>query len=257
METSNMKKTVLATVPQKARIFGIYVSMLYELLEKLSFDKAQALLSDVGEKEVKKRLMADFEIQVGPWATQKENLERFWKTVFNYQINWDDFVLPEYSKRYSHLNIMPAGFTAEQIYAGIVHCTAFAFKKRSKYIMIDAELKDAKAIQSRPAGSYAWADGGTDEPDAEYLGKSYDDAIDKGLIFMGPVEYILSCALCEFLTGKVYDVKGVATHLSVLDSGGDAMCGGWDDDDGSRLGWYNRDGRNSDGGPRVVVFSTT
>jgi len=192
-----------------------------------------------------------------PWSTQKANVERFWKVLFpEYIINWSDYVLPEYSDRYPHLNIVPAGFTAEQIYAGIKNCTKFTFKKRTNYMDdIDKALREAKAVQSRPTGNYAWADGGTDEPDAEHLNKSYDDSINASLIFMGPVEYLLSCALYEFLTGKVYDIKG-ATRLSVLGSGGGAISGGWRSDDGSRLGWLIRDDRNGACGPRVVVFTS-
>ncbi|MBP6925936.1 MAG: hypothetical protein KBC22_02685 [Candidatus Pacebacteria bacterium] len=253
----DMKKTgVLATAAQKARIFAIFVAMLYELLERLTFDTAQALLTKEGEKEVKKRFMEHLNIEIDPWSTQKANLERFWLTVFNYQINWSDYVLPEYSDRYSHLNIRPTGFTAEQIYAGIKNCTKFTFKKRTKYMdNIDKALREAKAVQSRPTGNYAWADGGTAEPDQEHLNKSYDDSINANLIFMGPVEYLLSCALYEFLTGKVYDIKG-ATRLSVLDSGGYALFGGWYGGDGSYLVWSDRGFRFDAFGPRVVVFTS-
>jgi hypothetical protein len=207
---------------------------------------------------IKKEKIMETHASFDHWAKQKADLERFWKVLFpEYKINWNDFILPEYSERYSHLNIVLAGFTAEEIYAAIKNCKAFKFKKRSKYMgNIDKALKDAKAVQSRPAGNYAFADGGTDEPDQEHLNKSYDDSINAGLMFMGPIEYLLSCAFKEFLTGKPYDVKGV-TRLSVLDSGGNAMCGSWYDGYGSRLGWDNRDDRNPDYGPRVVVFSTT
>jgi hypothetical protein len=253
----SMKQTgILASAMQKAQIMGVYVSMLMELFESLRVSKAKYLLSDLGKKKLKSDLAGYFEIQIDPWATQKANLERFWLTVFNYQINWDDFVLPEYSDRYPHLNIIPTGFTAEQIFAGITQCTKFTFKKRTKYYSdIDKALRDAKAIQSRPTGNYAFADGGTDEPDQEHLNKSYDESINAGLMFMGPVEYLLSCAFKEFMTGKPYDVKGV-TRLSVLDSDGDAMRGFWHDDCGSYLGWRDRDHRYPDCGPRVVVFTT-
>lgn len=252
----NMKQTgILASAMQKAQIIGVYASMLMELFESLTASKAQYLLSDLGKKKLKSDLRGYFDIEIDPWATQKANLERFWKVLFpEYTINWDDFVLPEYSDRYPHLNIMPAGFTAEQIYAGITTCTKFSFKQRTKYYDdIDKALRDAKFVQSRPIGNYAWADGGTDEPDQEHLNKSYDDSINAGLIFMGPIEYILSCAFKEFLTGKVYDVKG-ATRLSVLDSGGYAMGGGWSSGADSCLDWNDRDYRYSDSGPRVVVF---
>lgn len=193
-------------------------------------------------------------IKHDPWVMQKYRLEKFWLTVFEHQINWNDYVLPEYSDRYPHLNIMPAGFTAEQIFASIRGCYRFVFKKRTKYYNnIDQALRDAKAVQYRPTGNYAWADGGTSEPDAEHLGKSYDDSINAGFIFMGPVEYLLSCALYEFTTRGIYDIKG-ATRLSVLDSRGYAMLGCLGSDDSSSLGWDGRDSRNVSGGSRVVVF---
>lgn len=190
-----------------------------------------------------------------PWSTQKANVERFWKVLFpEYIINWSDYVLPEYSDRYSHLNIMPAGFTGEQIYAAIQNCKVFKFKGRSKCMNnIDQALRRAKFVEPRPTGNYSWADGGTAGPDQEHLNKSYVDSINAGLIFMGPVEYLLSCALYEFLTGNVYDIKGV-TRLSVRDSNGHAVSGCWRGGDSSDLGWGYCDSRRSGGGPRVIVL---
>ena len=253
----DMKKTVLATVAQKARIFAMYVAVMYELLEKITFDKAQALLSNVGEKEVKKRLMADFDIPIDPWATEKARLENFWLTIYGYQINWDDIALPKWTPELSRLEIDPVqDFTAEQLYDSIVNCEEYPFEKRSKYMDdIDKALDEAKVVQSRPAGNYAFAHVGGAEPDQKHLGKSYDDTISSELIFMGPREYLIACARNEFETGNVYDIKCI-TRLSVLGSGGYAMYGCWGVSFGSRLRRSYREFRNPDGGPRVVVFSS-
>jgi|GEM_PF-2353039 len=206
-------------------------------------------------QESKKGYEGKSEISSDPWKIQKAQLEKFWLTVFSYTINWNDFKLPEYSDRYPHLNIVPAEFTAEQIYDGIAECTTFKFKKRKKYIDdIDKALRKARLVQSRPTGNYAFADGGTAEPDTEHLNKSYNDSIKAGLIFMGPVEYLLSCAHFEFVTGEVYDFKG-ATRLSVLCSVRRAMCSFWDSDHSSYLDWCYL-GYQPGWGPRVVVFST-
>jgi len=203
-------------------------------------------------EEISKR--ADSE---DPWASEKTRLEKFWLTVYGYTINWNDFILPEWTPERPRLEIDPKdAFTAEQLYNGIVGCKVFPFKKRSKYVgNLDEALANARTVQPRPKGNYAFAHAGGDEPDSAHLGKSYDDAISAGLIFMGPREYLIACARNEFENGKVYDIKGI-TKLSVLDSGGLMMCGRWYGGDGSRLVWGSRDYRHSDRGPRVVVFTS-
>ena len=259
METMRQTKTP-ASRSQKKQFMTVLIEAGYDLLEDASHERLQYLLSQVGKTQLRVDIRKILNIKIDPWAIQKANLERFWKALFpEYVIDWENNFanLPEYSDRYPHLNIMPAGFTAEQIFAAIKNCKAYKFKKRNKYYDdIDKALREAKAVQSRPTGNYAFADGGTDEPDQEHLNKSYDDSVNTEIIFMGPIEYLLSCALYEFLTGKVYDVKGL-TRLSVLDSGGGAMDGRWYSVDGSYLGWYYRDSRDAGKGPRVVVFYTT
>lgn len=197
------------------------------------------------------------------WVEEKVWLEKFWKTVFNYTINWENFILPQKTLELPHLNILPAGFTGEQVYLGITTCktdngSKLRFKKRSKfYSDIDQAIKNAEAVQahSNQNGNYAWADTGSPEPDTKHRNKSYDMAISEGFPFLGPVEYLLSCAEFEFRTGNVYDVKGLA-RLSVLDSDGMTMNGFWLVPQGSYLGSSSRVFEYPDGGPREAVFGS-
>lgn len=246
-----------ASAKQIVQLLQLFIKLIYELINAFTFSQAQEILTQKdAEKKLRKKISMSFNVDIEePWAEEKTFLEKFWKVVFNYTINWDDFVLPAKTVEFPHLNIMPDGFTAEQIYSGIVNCKDFTFKKRSKYYEdIDKAIKNAKEVQVHGTGNYAWADRGTAEPDACHLGKSYDDAIAAKFPFLGPVEYLLSCAEFEFRTGKVYDVKGV-TYLSVLDADGDAMDGFWDDGLGSNLSYSNRGGQHAAFGPREAVYS--
>jgi hypothetical protein len=257
-QQSTKKTDLPASKKQKIQLIALFMRIIYDLIEALLYGQAQLILSQKdAEKVLRKKVNTLFEVDIADeWAEEKAWLENFWKTVFNYTINWNDFTLPAKTAEFPHLNIMPTGFTAEQIYSGIMNCKNFAFKKRSKYYSdIDEAIKNAKAVQVHATGNYAWADRGTAEPDACHLGKSYDDAIEAKILFLGPIEYLLSCAEFELRTGKVYDVKGL-TRLSVLDADGNAMYGSWSGGFGSRLSNGIRDDRSADHGPREAVFAS-
>jgi hypothetical protein len=256
---STKKTGIPASKEQRLQLMTMFMRIIYYLVERMLESTAQKLLSIDGERKLRKRVEQLLEIDSNDvWAEEKARLEVFWRVIFGYIINWNDFVLPEKKDGFHHLNILPAGYTYEFLHKGITMFESiyFVFKKRTKYYDdVDNAIKNAKAVQPRPDGNYAWADAGGDEPDTKHLGKSYDDAINAQFPFLGPVEYLLSCALFEFTTGRVYDVKGL-TRLSVLDSDGSAMCADWNDDDGSYLSSSFRDGQYSTDGPREAVLTS-
>lgn len=255
------KTTVLASKKLKKQAHKLLSGIMYDFIETASGNQLQQIVTKDGEKKVRQNAFKVWNVDItDEWADEKISLEKFWKTVFQYTINWEDFELPIKTTEFPHLNIRPAGFTAEQMYSSIVNSKkddgkTSRFTKRSKYYSnIDDAIKNAKAVQPRPNGNYAWADRGSDEPDTCHLGKSYDDAITAKITFEGPVEYMLSGAEFEFRTGKVYDIKGI-TYLSVLDSDGRAM-GGYRNYDGDvYLGSSSRTHQYPGYGPREAVLA--
>ena len=110
-------------------------------------------------------------------------------------------------------------------------------------------------IQQRPSGLYVFAHKGEDEPDAEHLGKSYDDAVAAKVVFANAKEYLLMTGFHKFTKGYFMDKKGW-TRTASLWSDGCLVGGGWrGDDSGLWLGSGGRDYRRSDSGPRELFLT--
>lgn len=195
---------------------------------------------------------------VDPWSEQKNELQQFWSKVFKYTIDWNDFVLPPYSDRYSQLNIRPEFFSGEHIYNGITRCKVISFYQRNIILFgekIDRTLEKAEAVQSRPKGNYAWANGDTAESDIEYWGQSYDNAINSKLTFMDPVEYILSSAHYEFSTGNTYDPNSLTCLSVLLSDKVSLVAGSLGVANSLYLSFQDRSLQHKKSGPRVVVLA--
>lgn len=158
------------------------------------------------------------------WAAEKIQLEKFWSEIFNYTINWEDYILPPKTEAFPHLNIRPASFSVQELFDGINNAKNNEGKSRLKPRVIPCMMGiqgSAEKLMSivtfqehlNVNGNYAWADRGTQEPDECHQGKSYDDAMAAGIQFLGQVEYWLSSAQYEFVTGNLYDAIG-NTYLS-------------------------------------------
>lgn len=150
-----------------------------------------------------------------PWEEEKIYVERFYKKVFSFNINWKDFVLPKKKEKFSHLNVLPAECQdADCILSAINTCKSFDFRLRN-YHDLNMLIATHSVRQIRPKGNYAWADTGQHAPDECHLGKSYNAATSEKFTFMDELEYIISSAEFEFRTGSIYDEKTI-TRLSVL-----------------------------------------
>lgn len=111
-----------------------------------------------------------------------------------------------------------------------------------------------KVEQKRPQGLYVFAHAGGDDPDAQHLGKSYDDAVEVNMTFMNPKEYLLATGFHRWLKKYFMDLKG-ATRTSSLWSDGGLVGGYWLPSNGG-LGLYggDRDDRDSGSGPRELFL---
>ncbi len=188
-----------------------------------------------------------------PWKQEKLQLEKYYKTVFDYTIDWKKFKLPEKTDRLQHLVIKPKEMTANHIFYGITACKSFIFKKRIKIIEDIDKALTLFTCQPRPSDDYAWADEGGQRPDVIHRGKSYEQAIKEGFPFMGPVEYMLSNAEYEFRNKRTYDERSL-TRLSVANPLGHGMVMFWLQNRGLFMSSVTSVGSNPISGPREIIL---
>lgn len=249
----------LATGPQCATLASMVAVELTKKFEgKLSFPQAQIAITDKEQFDVKslteKFANEIFSIPIDPWFEEKRKISHFYKTCFSdnkwKNPNWEQVGFPsiegkENLKRpefiFSQMTVDEA-FEAYALYFGKDRVW-----KEWTYKLIEV----IKTVQPRPKQNYVMLHVGLNIPDL--LNESYDDGISKNIIFMTPVEGIISAFRYRFETGKMYDVKRV-THLSALDQGHYAMCMYKSDDGEFNIGSLDRDYHNPDNGLRQVSF---
>jgi hypothetical protein len=190
---------------------------------------------------------------IDPWAQEKAQLEKFWETVFHYEIDWNKFILPEKTERFPHLNILPKEYLPALVYHNINACKSFTFTKRRKGEPIDEVVANAKYLQARPSLDYAWADEGGQTPDAATLGKPYPVFMANGDNFMNLTEYMLSNAEYEFRTSRTYDEEGM-TILSMISKYGDAILMGRPNIEWVHMAFMNLDESSRLYGPRKILL---
>ncbi|OIO29126.1 hypothetical protein COX93_00580 [Candidatus Nomurabacteria bacterium CG_4_10_14_0_2_um_filter_30_12] len=182
----------------------------------------------------------------------KELLTKFFLEVFNFRINLSKAVFPE-KEGFSVYMLVPPQFRGKEDMVIETGAKKFGVDFY-KYQNPIASNIDRVLEQKRPNGLYVFAHRGGDEPDAEHLGKSYDDAMSVQMIFANPLEYLLLTLFHKWLNGKFMDVKGW-TRTSSLWSGGVLVNGCWRSSDGKlRLGSGDHDNRGSGGGPRQLIL---
>jgi hypothetical protein len=203
-------------------------------------------------REISKRITSEvLAIPIDPWADQKKKIERFYKSVFNFTIDWSTMTLPEYDEKRPRLEYVNTEFNCKR------YINAYKKKFGDNSVAGNSYSQDPDSAiheqQDRPKGNYCFAWEGSIEPDAEHLNKGYDDFYNDGNKYMIPKEGIIAAFRERFETGNMLDVKGL-TRFHALDSDGNAlyMCrfalGQFD------VGYGNRDGRDSDRGPRQISF---
>lgn len=182
----------------------------------------------------------------------RELLTRFFLEVFNFKINLSKAVFPQKEGFPAYMAVPPQFRWKEDEVAetGTKKFGVGLYKYQNPIASnINRELE-----QKRPSGLYVFAHRGGDEPDAEHLGNSYDDAMAVQMIFANPLEYSLMTLFHKWLHDKFMDVKGW-TRTSSLWSDGSLVCGCWNPADGKlRLGDGRRDYLRSGRGPRQLIL---
>ena len=186
----------------------------------------------------------------------KQQLQQYFLEIFNLKINLSKTMFPQKDDFNTFMAVPPlVKLNEDKIMAAFVKKWGIDVYKYlipvAKNINRDEEHKN----QPRPKGLYVFAHRGGDEPDAEHLGESYDDAISAGYSFTNAREYLLITGFHKFIMNKFMDKKGW-TRTSSLWSGGDLVYGGWNDVGSElKLSGGSRGGRSSGRGPRELVLA--
>lgn len=183
--------------------------------------------------------------------SQAELIEKYFTEVLGYTIDLSGVVFPE-KQGFATYMAAPTDLNEDQIFNRI---TAYFKVGQYAYKLPVADNINRKVEQKRPQGLYVFAHCGGDEPDAEHLGKSYNDAMGQDLLFLNPKEYLLATGFHRWINKDHFmDVKGW-TRTSSLWSVGHLVYGYWYPSDSKLylcLGY--RDGHGPDGGPRELFL---
>ena len=256
----NDKKDVItyASVAQCAQLVFAIAQPIAKLLDgQISSDLVQKIISAPEESTELKQIIEEittriFQIKTDPWKREKEKIEKFYAECFGIKtIDWINTPIPVTDiAGMNRLEFIPGTrITEDQIFEAY----AKKFGKDTVWKYYDSISKAIKIQQQRPVNDYCALHKGGTEPDAEHLNESYDDFCNDGNSYMVPKEGMIAAFRYRFETGKMYDVKG-ATRLHALDSDGLAMGMRRNVNGQFRMCRNVRDGRNSDRGPRQLVF---
>ncbi len=200
--------------------------------------------------EFEKAVIAALNKLSGRRHAAADEIERFYAEVLGMKIDLAGVAFPEKPGFPSYMVVMP-GLNEDAVMQKITK--RFGVKAYAWTSPI-AENIDRKVEQSRSQGLYVFAHVGGDEPDAQHLGKSYDDAMEAEMIFANPIEYLLITGFHMWKHGKWMDSKGW-TRTSSLWSVGHLVGGRWlPHSRGLYLDDGDRDLRNPDGGPRELFL---
>ena len=162
---------------------------------------------------------------IDTWFEEKAKISHFYKTCFKDKKwknpDWKRVMFPNGNNNMKRLEFIFFEMTEQE-----------AFDAYSNYFGKDKAWKawdditkniNHETVQSRPKQNYAIFHVGGSEPDL--LNKSYNDGISENIIFMTPLEGIISAFRYRFETDKMYDVIGL-TRFSAIDCNGKAvyMC---------------------------------
>lgn len=182
---------------------------------------------------------------------QAELIEKYFAEVLGYTIDLSGVAFPE-KQGFATYMAVPTDLDEDQIFSRI---TAYFKVGQYAYQSPVADNINRNVEQKRPQGLYVFSHLGGDEPDAQHLGKSYDDAMGQDMLFLNPKEYLLVTGFHRWINKDHFmDVKGW-TRTSSLWSDGFLVCGYWSPY-ASKLCLFNgyRFLRDSDRGPRELFL---
>lgn len=195
------------TDPKSPKFFaklGILIGFIVEVVTAIFMKMSEAELQHwIGKKDaMRKQLLGMFNIS-DMFVEEKEQWRKFYQKYFSLDLNFTDMVIPEKPTVGDwKLLIIAQDLTLNQIYksmSGMFKCWKYADD-------LDASVtKNARDTRTAYA---VWVRDGI-EPDAQYLGKSANQADPTMAIGMTLLERMILEMIYFSETGKHLDIKGV------------------------------------------------
>lgn len=243
---------ILASGGQNARLGLTITNGVIDAVDgHFTVDEMQEILKNEtfireSTKEIVSKLLG---IPLDPWADQKKKIERFYKSIFNFNIDWSKIMIYQKVEGFDSLEYVSRKLTEDDIF----NAYAKKFGKDSVWKYCDNIHKVIKEQQVRQSGDYSFSHRGGIEPDEEHLNKSYGDFYQDGNEYMIIKEGLIAAFRYRFETGNMWDIEGL-TRFHTLDSDGHAMYMDRHDDGRFFVSYDNRDCRHFDYGPRQISF---
>ncbi|OGZ04675.1 MAG: hypothetical protein A2845_05265 [Candidatus Lloydbacteria bacterium RIFCSPHIGHO2_01_FULL_49_22] len=216
---------------------------------KPSFARIQKLLGSKSatRKSISTAVLSALEIDSAPDPRLVKS-QRLWAKLGLPLDCLDDLVMPDIPTDWDGVAIIPE-VSCERLFALCVkHFPSWKYGNN---------LDNFKEEQNRPSRAYALGHRGGVEPDVLHRGKSYNQCIEEGLIFLTQKERICIELLRFAETGEHLDVVGL-TITSSLAEVGHAYYAHLDSSFRTqvfRMGFCRRMCADSAGGPRQAVFA--
>jgi hypothetical protein len=251
--TSNqtVRTADIACVPMRDIVAAVLVDIPFggEILQKKIIENGGAFqdLLRPSLEQLVRRVLLHLSGVKHPAAL---DIEKYFIEVFGVTIDLTGVPFPE-KEGFPAYMVRPVGLDEGFV---LDHLAQYFGVDKYTWLSPVAEKVDRTSEQKRPQGLYVFAHVGGDEPDANHLGKSYDDAIKKGLVFANPLEYLLMTGFHMWKHKKWMDVKGW-TRTSSLWSDGGVVDGCWSLSDRELcLAYGNRADRSTSAGPRELFL---
>jgi len=220
---SNAK--IPSTGGQNARLGLIIANGVIDAIDGhfSSIEMQEVLKNETLIRNFSSRIVSElFSLPIDPWVNEKKKISRFYKSIFNYTIDWSNVKLPDYSYDYSRLEYVDSGIDWN------LYISAFKKKFGNDSVEISACYRDfidngelLLIQQDRPKDDYCFAWSGISCPSSNHLNKSYYNFCNQGVNFLIAKEGIIAYFRSKFELNSVSFAKGTTIfHSAEIES----MC---------------------------------
>ncbi len=240
------------TDPKSPKFFtklGILTGFIVEALTAIFMKMSEAELQHwIGKKDaIRKQLHTMFNIS-DMFVEEKEQWRKFYQKHFSLELNFTDLIIPEKPTEGSwRLLIIAQGLNLNQVYDAMSKAFKCWRYSDDLDVIVTKNARDTKV-------AYAiWVRDGV-EPDAEYLGKSTNQADPDMKIGVTLLERMIHEIIFFDETGKHLDIKGVTFCSGSRNSDGYVPYVYWYSD-GQKVSvyWYRLDNSLDADGVRAAV----
>lgn len=239
-----MSATESKEKPSLKQLLALAAFIAGVLEEIFSHGQIQYWLKNKGKLRTK--MLEVFAIAPDAFTELREEWQKFYQSAFGIEVDLTGVAIPERPEGNYRLLFIAKGLTPNKVF------DAWKFPKWRYSDDLDKAVPTNKRTATE---SYAiWVLAG-DEPDAEFLGKSTNQADPSMEIGMTLLERMIFESKYFAETGKHLDVKGVTFCSGSRHSGGYVPGVYFSTDGEVGVGWCNLDGSRSESGVRRAVYS--